>query len=59
MNENQICTVAEAAEEANTSKRTILRRIRDGTLNAEKKGGVWIIRRSSLDEYLELNGVPA
>jgi excisionase family DNA binding protein len=61
MNSADICTVSEAADEAGKSKRTILRRVRDGTLDAEKKGGVWLIQRESLSAYLDRNctAVPA
>jgi excisionase family DNA binding protein len=48
-----ICTVSEAAERTGESPRTIQRRIDDGTLDAVKKAGVWIIDQQSLKAYVE------
>ena len=46
-------TVNESAQEANLCDATILRRIRDGQLQARKIGNTWRIRRDWLSFYLE------
>lgn len=47
---DDLLTVAQAAQELDVSQRTVRRRIDDGTLDAEKHAGVWLIRASSVEE---------
>lgn len=49
--EERLFSPQEAAEAADVSRTTILRRIEDGTIKAVKKGSHWRIPESELDRY--------
>jgi excisionase family DNA binding protein len=46
-----VLTVTEAAEELRVSDRLVRRLCRDGTLVAERHGGVWLIDGTSVTAY--------
>lgn len=44
-----LCSLGEASEIAGVSKRTLVRRIRDGTVVAKKVGSAWVVDVRTLD----------
>lgn len=55
-NNSPLLTVEQAADYLQVSTKTILRRIRDGSLNAHRIGRIWRIRSEELEAFITASG---
>lgn len=46
---NRTMTVSEAAAELGVSHQWILNRVNRGKIKGEKRGGIWLLKRSSVE----------
>lgn len=51
--EDELIGLTQAAEEFNISDRTLRKAASEGTLNANKVAGVWLVTRSEVKRYIK------
>lgn len=59
MNLDAYCTVADAAKQAGVVESYVRRMLATGTLQGEKVGRAWLVRRESLARFVRIGRGPA